>query len=62
MTLCALVYILLQGLGEESRRPDAQQNLGNDGVLSVKTEFVDAMLEALHTIPPPKPVLQEVEL
>ena len=26
------------------------------------TEFADAMVEALHTIPPPKPVLQEVEL
>src|SRR5580692_5035870 len=26
------------------------------------SEFADAMVEALHTIPPPKPVLQEVEL
>ncbi len=26
------------------------------------TEFAEAMVEALHTIPPPKPVLQEVEL
>jgi isocitrate dehydrogenase (NAD+) len=26
------------------------------------SEFADAMVEALHTIPPPQPVLQEVEL
>src|SRR6202789_889121 len=26
------------------------------------SEFADAMVEALHTIPPPEPVLQEVEL
>jgi len=26
------------------------------------TEFTDAMIEALHTIPPPKPELQEVEI
>jgi isocitrate dehydrogenase (NAD+) len=26
------------------------------------TEFADAMIEVLHTIPPPKPQLQEVEL
>jgi isocitrate dehydrogenase (NAD+) len=26
------------------------------------SEFADAMVEALHTIPPPKPVLQEVEM
>lgn len=26
------------------------------------SEFADAMVEALQTIPPPKPVLQEVEL
>jgi isocitrate dehydrogenase (NAD+) len=31
---------------------------GNSGT----SEFADAMVEALHTIPPPKPVLQEVEL
>ena len=40
-----------------------KQHLTRDvGGSSGTAEFADAMVEALHTIPPPKQELQEVEL